>query len=366
MAEDRDAKDIRMCIDRFVPEDRVSAAEADAIAARPDNLAAYPLPGGRSLGRARMAIITNSMWPRGSTLTVVFMDGPQDVRQKVEQVAHGWEQYANIHFDFGNHADADVRISFEQEGSWSFLGTVCRQIPANEPTMNFGWLTSDSDDEEYSRVVLHEFGHALGAIHEHQSPDVQIPWDKEAVYAYYARQGWSRTQVNENLFKAYSPEGIQNSRFDRESIMLYAVDNALTVGDWEVGWNTRLSDLDKSFIASQYQFDEPRTPVLTPGGAPVAASIGTDGEVDAYRFDIDSAGRYVIETSGQTDVVMTLHGPDNDAALIAADDDSGLGLNAHIERDLTPGGYLVQVRHYRPTGTGEYALSLNRLGGPDQ
>ena len=86
-------------------------------------------------------------------------------------------------------------------------------------------------------MVLHEFGHALGAFHEHQSPDVEIPWDREAVYDYYAQQGWSRLQVDRNLFEAYSPAGVRNSRFDAHSIMLYAVDNALTIGDWEVGWN---------------------------------------------------------------------------------------------------------------------------------
>jgi hypothetical protein len=362
MNDDRTPNGIRMCIDRFVPEDRVSAAEADALAERPDNMVALPLPGGRSLGRPRMAIITQALWKPGSVIKVRFMDGEDDVKRKVEEIAHGWEDHASVRFDFGDHSDAAVRISFQQEGSWSFLGTVALQIPTDEPTMNYGWLTPDSEDEEYSRVVLHEFGHALGAIHEHQSPDVRIPWDKEAVYAYYARQGWSRTQVNENLFRAYSPEGIQFSRFDAESFMLYAVDDALTEGDWSVGWNTSLSEQDKAFIRSQYPPAAPPEPQLRVGATPLLAEIGADGEVDRYRFKIDSAGRYVLQTSGPTDVVMSLHGPDNEAALIAVDDDSGLGLNAHIERDLTPGEYLVLVRHYHPSGSGSYEVALDRVG----
>lgn len=361
MSDDRRQDDIRMCIDRFVPEDRVSAAEADALAERPDNMLAVPLPGGRSLGRPRMALITQALWKPGSMIKVRFMDGPDEVKRRVEEVAHGWEDHASVRFDFGDHADAAVRISFEQEGSWSYLGTVALQIAANEPTMNYGWLTPDSEDEEYSRVVLHEFGHALGAIHEHQSPDVSIPWDKEAVYAYYARQGWSRTQVDSNLFRAYSPEGIQFSRFDAESIMLYAVDDALTEGDWSVGWNTRLSEQDKAFITSQYPTVAPPVTEIGLGASPVSAGIGADGEVDRYRFRIDSPGRYAIQTSGPTDVVMSLHGPDNEAALVAVDDDSGLGLNAHIERDLTPGGYFVQVRHFHPSGSGSYEVALDRV-----
>ncbi|HUG47676.1 MAG TPA: peptidase [Candidatus Limnocylindria bacterium] len=354
---------IRMCIDRFVPEDRISAAEADALAERPDNLLAVPLPGGRTLGRPRMALISQALWKPGTTITVRFMDGEASVQSKVQDVAKTWEDHANLRFDFGDHADATIRISFADEGSWSYLGTVAQQIPSHEPTMNYGWLTPDSEEEEYWRVVLHEFGHAMGAIHEHQSPDVQIPWDKEAVYAYYARQGWSRTQVDNNLFRAYSPEGIQFSRFDPESIMLYAVDNALTVGDWEVGWNTRLSEHDKSFIASQYPAAEPEVPELKAGASPVSRTIGGDGQADRFQFAVNEAGRFSLETHGPTDVVMSLHGPDNESSLVAVDDDSGLGLNAHIERELTPGRYFVQVRHFHPSGTGSYELSLERLGG---
>ncbi len=46
-----------------------------------------------------------------------------------------------------------------------------------------GWLEPDTPNDEYRRVVLHEFGHALGGIHEHQSPaSGVIPWDKPKVY----------------------------------------------------------------------------------------------------------------------------------------------------------------------------------------
>ncbi len=147
MDDERRFEDIRMCIDRFVPEGRVSAAEADALAERPDNMRVVPLRIGRGLGRPRMAIATEAMWRPGTTIKVRFVDGIDEVKQKVEEIAHGWEEFANVRLDFGDHADAAVRISFAQEGSWSNLGTVALQIPDPEATMNFGWLTPDSEDD---------------------------------------------------------------------------------------------------------------------------------------------------------------------------------------------------------------------------
>jgi serralysin len=51
---------------------------------------------------------------------------------------------------------------------------MCQQILDPKPTMNYGWMTPDSSDDEVHRVVAHEFGHALGLIHEHQNPDTPI------------------------------------------------------------------------------------------------------------------------------------------------------------------------------------------------
>ena len=354
-----DAQQIRMCIDRFVPDPVRSEVEADALDARPDNLRLEPLDSGPL--PTRMAVVVSALWPHGERIKVRFLDGEDSVKRRVEAKAHEWEQFANIGFEFGDDPAADIRISFQQEGSWSYLGLVARQIPPSDATMNYGWLTPDSDDDEVSRVVLHEFGHALGAIHEHQNPDVDIPWDREAVYAYYARQGWSRTQVDRNLFEAYSREGIRNSRFDRESIMLYAIDDALTIGDWEVGWNRILSGGDKEFIAAQYPREAKEVRALDPSGAAVRASIGAHGEIDTFTLEVTDRGRHIIKTEGPTDVVMSLFGPNDETSLRAFDDDSGKGTNARIVRTLQPGSYVVRVQHFHPTGTGEYEVSARAV-----
>ncbi len=118
--------------------------------------------------------------------------------------------------------------------------------------MNLGGLTDWSSESEFSHIILHEFGHALGCIHEHQSPAAGIPWNREAVYEYYAAMGWSRSDVNRNLFEPYATTTTQHSSFDTASIMLYPIPASLTTNGFSVGWNTELSEMDKKFIAREY------------------------------------------------------------------------------------------------------------------
>ena len=117
------------------------------------------------------------------------------------------------------------------------FGTDSLGIPTDDPTMNFGWLTNSSSEQVYSNVVLHNFGHMLGLIHEHQSPNAEIPWDKEAVYRYYLEnQGWGTEQVDSNLLRKSRSDDYPSYReFDVDSIMMYPIDNEFTEGDFEVG-----------------------------------------------------------------------------------------------------------------------------------
>lgn len=91
-------------------------------------------------------------------------------------------KYAKIQLDFvkGSDPKADVRIAFDKnDGSWSYIGTVAVSIDPVKPTMNFRWLTETTSNKEFSRVVKHEFGHALGCIHEHQNSVAAIDWPKK-------------------------------------------------------------------------------------------------------------------------------------------------------------------------------------------
>lgn len=221
------AQKLRVCIDRFVP---------------PPTL------------KERMALIKDAKWGSGDAIRVMFMNGDPAVQKRVEKQAQEWTNHANLTLFFGNDPGADIRISFHLKGSWSYIGKQCKTIPKSKPTMNYGWLTSSSTDEEVRRVVLHEFGHALGCIHEHQNPAGGIQWNKPAVYKYFAGppNKWSPEQVDQNLFKPYDESLTVHTKLDRDSIMMYPIPKAFTLDGFEVGLNKALSPTDIAYISEQY------------------------------------------------------------------------------------------------------------------
>ncbi len=357
---------IKLCIDRSLPTAQLFAASRAAVAENPDNAPVMPrgrsLPGSFVDSPVALAALTGKLWKPGRTLRVRFLDGNPAIQARVEPFAHQWSSYANIKFLFGTDPDAEIRISFAQPGSWSYIGTDALSIPKDQPTMNFGWLTQSTPNDEYSRVVVHEFGHAIGCIHEHQNPATDVPWNKEAVYAYYAGppNSWSRSQTDINLFTRYSATITQFSSFDRDSIMLYPIPNDFTIGDFEVGWNRVLSPMDKQFVTTLYPGAAKPENELTIDAPPMAASIGAFGEMDKYTFAVTTAGRYRMETEGNLDLLMGLFGPDDEGLGITEDDDSGRRLNARIVTDLLPGLYTLKVRHYSGKRTGTYQVGVYR------
>lgn len=198
--------------------------------------------------------IKELFWQDGAIINIKFI-GERDVflEEKVKEYSILWTDYADLKFNFIEEGIADIKVSFQNDGSsWSKLGTSCRQSFPNEATMNFGWFNQSTPEDEFKRTILHEFGHAIGLIHEHQNPAASIKWETDEVYKYYARFGWSKEMVDLNIFQKYDYNFVNATDYDKESIMHYPIDSGLTEDGYSVGWNAELSKLDKEFVSRIY------------------------------------------------------------------------------------------------------------------
>jgi hypothetical protein len=219
----------------------------------PGNVTTLTDPSRHILGPVQLTLNKSYFWRPGQTLRVYFMNGTSTLQAKVFKYARQWDALCNIKFFKWPRANlSDIRVRFGTNGNNSAVGTSCKDYRINEPTMNLQ-LADDTDDETVSRMTLHEFGHAIGAVHEHESPGVSIPWNLDAVYRYYqATDHWDKDTVDRNVLHQFSEEDVEFSVFDEDSIMIYPIPAELTIGGFTTPYTTALSDGDEKFIKLMY------------------------------------------------------------------------------------------------------------------
>jgi serralysin len=203
----------------------------------------------------KAALVKDSKWPPGSVISISFLDGTDEQKALVRKFAQGWiDDLANLQFSWENPPNTEIRISFQFTGSWSVIGTTCKSVPAPRPTMNFGWLDPGISDARARQVILHEFGHALGLIHEHQNPNKAIDWNKPAVIADLSGppNNWDPDKIQRNMFDVYPPNEVAGTQLDSTSIMMYRIPKSWTNDGTSSEFNADLSEVDKTFIKKQY------------------------------------------------------------------------------------------------------------------
>lgn len=301
-------------------------------------------------GRMQAVAPVAKQWAPDAVLSVAFIGGSAADRERVRAVAAQWEQRCGIKFEWRSSLPAMIRIAFDpNDGAWSYLGTDCAEIPANQPTMNLGWVDQD--------VILHEFGHALSLAHEHQNPQGGIKWNEATVIADLSGPPnyWDEATIRHNVLEKYALDQVHATEFDPQSIMLYSFPASWTLDGFSAPWNQTISAKDAE-LASRFYPKAPAPPVARrnlPLRLAIGGAISQQGEIDEYEFVAPVLGDYVIETTGTIDLLLAIYR--SDGSLLRQDDDSGRGNNARLEVGLVPGTYRVTVRPYG-TAQGKYRV----------
>lgn len=209
-------------------------------------------------------------------IRVCFMDGTPAQHEFVVQAAQAWvETGAGIRFDFGggrrNYCINDtaenpstIRITLRGTKNYSLIGreAFLERFRGKE-TMAIGFDLATSP--AYRRViVLHEFGHALGLLHEHLNPAASCLAELRSEYIYAKltppRGKLTREEVDRDfLAMLRGAPDIENSRFDAKSIMIYAIPDDYFIdpanATCKVAQPSGLSDLDADEIRRHYPTD---------------------------------------------------------------------------------------------------------------
>ncbi|GJJ10385.1 hypothetical protein Clacol_004611 [Clathrus columnatus] len=207
------------------------------------------------------------LWDNGMILTYTFLDGSSRQHKKAIDTIQEWTYYANIKFDLKERTDesgALIRVSFcNRSGDWSLVG---QQIIAKKEgcTMNLGSVRDNDTCTLCERsVILHEWGHTLGLLHEHQGMAARraFTFNADAVKEYYRRSHpyLDSSFIEKNIITPYFHEDMSVwSEVDIQSIMMYPIHKSFTYeGNIVVGMNTELSEKDKAYMVLVYPRDVP-------------------------------------------------------------------------------------------------------------
>jgi hypothetical protein len=350
----------------------------------------------------------DKLWDNGLEIIVRFLNGKGDpwlerVQHKVREIASFWCNYANLKFRFVDAGPCHMSVNFlpftdergDQFGAPLFncyVGTDTKRFlgatqsmnllfdPAQERVWGAAFLES-----EFNRHILHEFGHAIGLIHEHQRFD-GVEWMRPELYSYARKHwGWDDKTVNREIIQIDPATHLTGTVFDDLSIMMYEFARGLAFykadgRPFSSPCNTALTALDKVAANSVYPkkgVAQPGMKFVEVGKSAAAGEIHVAGQVARYYFQADGDTKVRIVIGGPTPTLtaLLLSSDENDAdrggfanilrAVESTDGKPEASMTAMLPQKKTdPRNYYLEVRHRSPLserGNGPFTIKVEQL-----
>ncbi|MBR4839958.1 MAG: hypothetical protein IK005_05715 [Paludibacteraceae bacterium] len=217
----------------------------------------------------RAAYAKNYLWTNGQYIPVKITNGTTANKKLVIEAMFEWMAYANITFIVvpDNYTGSCLTISFQNGTSSSEMGGSTHGLGNRATSIRFiGFESTKFTKNQKYGTILHEFGHVLGMVHEHQSPNSTIQWNTNAVFNYYRNLALYKDQNDDQLWQTiltnvigkYSTSDVTATSYDENSLMMYTFPSSWTTNGKSGHSNYALSALDKSKTRQMYPLNGTR------------------------------------------------------------------------------------------------------------
>ncbi len=293
------SEEIPACLRGFGPPNLQPARPKRTLTAKP-----YFLPT-REEYQWKKPIVTISFFDPASS-------GIAGIAEEVMKIASKWTDDILLKFvrSRDNDPSADIRVSFQGRGQFfSLIGSQSKQ--GTTPSMNLGFRPGDPSwemPEERRRLILHEFGHALGLHHEHKHPSMGLNMSRVIEFYSPKLPGYGPAQIQQQFITLSESE--IDPRFkefskvpDPDSIMMYEIPPGMSSAfpqGLKGGYD--LSAKDREGIVKLYASDAK----FAPGPQGLEIKVGDPAKLAYWLFGKDKGLFHVrIDTPGDYEILVS-------------------------------------------------------------